>query len=189
MAYFSTFSKRICQRLGFVKSLRWVNKLAIKSPSNTQFFQLPSEEQLDFFNGKPLAAVNDSLMIGADKTISCLFLGNSITYHSVIEEEPAEGKRGLTATSVEKDYVHILLKTISEEKHVNIKFSIVNIAQFERTFTTHGFEIGVLDLVENKHPDFLFVQIGENVAKEDIKDTALYENEYRKLLALFPNSK
>ena len=46
-----------------------------------------------------------------------------------------------------------------------------------------------LDLAENKRPDYLFVQIGENVAKTDIKDTKKYEEEYMKLLALFPNSK
>ena len=152
-------------------------------------YKSPSEEYLANFNNEPLEAVNDSLMIGADSTITCLFLGNSLTYHAVIDEEPAEGKRGLTATSIEKDYVHVLLKTISEEHNVNIKYSILNIAQFERTFTKHSFEMGKLALAENKQPDYLFVQIGENVAKDDIIDTKKYEDEYTKLLAFFPNSK
>ena len=149
----------------------------------------PSAEALALFNDKPLEAVNDSLMIGADSTITCLFLGNSLTYHDVIDEEPAEGKRGLTATSIEKDYVHVLLKTISEEHNVNIKYSILNIAQFERTFSKHSFEMGKLALAENKQPDYLFVQIGENVVKDDLIDAKKYEDEYTKLLALFPNSK
>lgn len=152
-------------------------------------YESPSEKALANFNDKPLEAVNDSLVIGSDSTITCLFLGNSLTYHAVIDEEPAEGKRGLTATSVDKDYVHVLLKTISEEHHVNIKYSILNIAQFERTFTKYSFEMGKLALAENKQPDYLFVQIGENVAKDDIIDTKKYEDEYTKLLALFPNSK
>ena len=149
----------------------------------------PTEKALANFNNEPLEAVNDSLMIGVDSTITCLFLGNSLTYHPVIDEEPAEGKRGLTSTSVEKDYVHVLLKTISENKQVNIRYSIVNIAQFERTFTKHSFSIDKLKLAENQQPDYLFVQIGENVAEDDIKDSKKYENEYTKLLALFPNSK
>lgn len=149
----------------------------------------PSAEALAQFNDKPLEAVNDSLMVGADSTITCLFLGNSLTYHAVIDEEPAEGKRGLTATSIEKDYVHVLLKTISEEHNVNIKYSILNIAQFERTFTKHSFKMSKLSLAENKQPDYLFVQIGENVVKDDIIDAQKYEDEYIKLLALFPNSK
>ena len=117
-------------------------------------YESPSEKALSNFNKKPLEAVNDSLIIGADSTITCLFLGNSLTYHAVIDEEPAEGKRGLTATSVDKDYVHVLLKTISEEHHVNIKYSILNIAQFERTFTKYSFEMGKLALAENKEPDY-----------------------------------
>ena len=40
-----------------------------------------------------------------------------------------------------------------------------------------------LQLATNKQPDFLFVQIGENVAKEDIVNPEKYEAEYVKLLS------
>ena len=164
-------------------------KIIEKGQKVLGMYKSPSEEYLANFNNEPLEAVNDSLMIGADSTITCLFLGNSLTYCGVAEEEPDKTKRGLTSTSVEKDYVHVLLKTISEEHKVNIKYSILNIAQFERTFTKFSFEMGKLALAENQQPDYLFVQIGENVAKDDIIDTKKYEDEYTKLLALFPNSK
>ena len=78
---------------------------------------------------------------------------------------------------------------IANNSKVNVKYSILNISQFERTFTKYSFEMDKLALAENKQPDFLFVQIGENVAKEDIMDPHKYEEEYTKLLALFPNSK
>lgn len=87
-------------------------------------FETPTEKALAKFNNDPLEAVNDSLMIGADSTITCLFLGNSLTYTGVPEEEADKEKRGLTSTSKEKDYVHILLRMISERKKVNIKFSL-----------------------------------------------------------------
>lgn len=164
-------------------------KIIEKGQKVLGMYKSPSEEYLANFNNEPLEAVNDSLMIGADSTITCLFLGNSLTYCGVAEEEPDKTKRGLTSTSVEKDYVHVLLKTISEKHKVNIKYSILNIAQFERTFTKFSFEMGKLALAENQQPDYLFVQIGENVAKDDIIDTKKYEDEYTKLLALFPNSK
>lgn len=164
-------------------------KIIEKVGSYMGLYESPTESALKGFNTEPLEAVNDSLMIGSDSTITCLFLGNSLTYHAVINEEPAEGKRGLTSTSVDKDYVHVLLKTISEEHNVNIKYSILNIAEFERTFTKYSFEMGKLALAENKQPDYLFVQIGENVAEEDILDSKKYEMEYVKLLSLFPNSK
>lgn len=170
-------------------AIHYRGKIMEKALELLGIYESPSEKALSNFNKKPLEAVNDSLIIGADSTITCLFLGNSLTYHAVIDEEPAEGKRGLTATSVDKDYVHVLLKTISEEHHVNIKYSILNIAQFERTITKYSFEMGKLALAENKEPDYLFVQIGENVAKDDILDPKKYEEEYIKLLSLFPNSK
>lgn len=152
-------------------------------------YETPTEMALANFNNEPLEAVNDSLMIKADSTITCLFLGNSLTYTGVPEEEPDKEKRGLTSTCKGKDYVHVLLKMISEQKNVNIKYSLLNIAQFERTFTQHSFEMNKLSLAENKQPDFLFVQIGENVAKDDIVDSGRFEEEYVKLLSLFPNSK
>ena len=152
-------------------------------------YDSPKESALKAFNNEPLEAVNDSLMVGSDSTITCMFLGNSLTYHSVIDEEPAEGKRGLTSTSVDKDYVHILLKIIAEKNSVNIKYSVLNIAQFERTFTEHSFSMEKILLAENKQPDYLFVQIGENVAKEDIANSEKFEKEYCSLLSLFPNSK
>ena len=164
-------------------------KIIEKTKKVMGMYKSPSEEYLANFNNEPLEAVNDSIIIGTDSTITCLFLGNSLTYCGVAEEEPDKTKRGLTSTSLENDYVHVLLKTISEEHKVNIKYSILNIAQFERTFTKYSFEMGKLALAEKIQPDYLFVQIGENVAKDDIVDTKKYEDEYTKLLALFPNSK
>ena len=164
-------------------------RISEKIQKSIGIYDSPTQKDLANFNNEPLEAVNDSIMIGADSTITCLFLGNSLTYHAVIEEEPALGKRGLTATSVEKDYVHVLLKMISEKKKVNVKFSILNIAQFERTFTKHSFSMDKLALAENKQPDVLFVQIGENVVQDDIANPTKYEKEYVKLLSLFPHSK
>ena len=164
-------------------------KIMEKAQKVLGLYKSPSEEDLAHFNNEPLEAVNDSLMVGSDSTITCLFLGNSLTYCGVAEEEPDKTKRGLTSTSVDKDYVHVLIKMIAEEHHVNIRYSILNIAQFERTFTKHSFEMGKLALAENKQPDYLFVQIGENVDKDDLIDAKKYEDEYTKLLALFPNSK
>ena len=165
------------------------DKVIEKVESLLGMYQSPREKELAQFNNEPLEAVNDSLMIGSDSTITCLFLGNSLTYTGVPEEEPNKEKRGMTSTDKENDYVHVLLKMIAENKRVNVKYSILNIAQFERTFTKHSFSMDKLKLAECICPDFLFVQIGENVAKEDIENADKYKKEYGNLLSLFPNSK
>jgi hypothetical protein len=82
----------------------------------------------------------------------------------------------LTSTKKENDYVHRLVRRIAETDSISVKFSIVNIAEFERTFIQHGFEISKLSNVQYKDPDYLIVQIGENVGKADIKgNPAKYE--------------
>lgn len=149
----------------------------------------PIEKVLATFNLEPLEAVNDSLMIGADACISCLFLGNSLTLHDVPDEELDKEKRGLTATKKENDYVHRLVSMIALQKNTNVKYSIVNISRFERTFKEHSFDMEELAFVKYKNPDFLFVQIGENVRVEDLADPGKFETECNKLLSLFPHSK
>lgn len=150
----------------------------------------PTEEALSKFNNEPLQVLNDSLMInGADSTVTILFLGNSLTYTGVPDEEQNKTKRGLTSTEPSKDYVHQLVSHISEGNRVNVKYSVTNIAEFERTFTAHPFSMNKLKNALCKKPTFLIVQIGENVSEEDIKNPAKFENEYQSLLKLFPNSK
>lgn len=172
----------------FGGAIRYRELIINKIDKLTGRYESPTEQALATFNNNPLGAVNDSLMIGADSTITCLFLGNSLTLCDTAEEEPDKEPRGLTSTSKDKDYVHVLLKTISDNKRVNIKYSILNIAQFERTFSEHSFTMEKLKLAENQQPDYLFVQIGENVGEFDY-DATKYEVEYVKLLSLFPNSK
>ena len=123
-------------------------------------------------------------------TRKILFLGNSITRHGVIEAfQPCMEVRGMMATTPDKDYVHQLVTMIAENKHINVKYTIANIAAFERTFTTHPFSMRRLDNADVKQPDILIVQIGENVSEEDINDPKKFEDEYVKLLSNFPNAK
>lgn len=150
----------------------------------------PSEQELKQFNNVPLEAVNDSLMIGSDSTISILFLGNSLTYTGVPKEELDKEKRGLTSTHKEKDYVHRLIKMIAVRQQVNIRYSMLNICDFERTFVQNGFPKDRLCDVTNITPNFLVLQMGENVAIDDIKtNPEKYKAECINLLSLFPNAK
>jgi len=151
---------------------------------------MPSENVLKTFNNDPLEAVNDSLIVGTSDTVTLLFLGNSLTYTGIPEEEPDKTKRGLSSTKKENDYVHRLVKMIAEVKSVNVKYSILNIASFERTFTQYSFDKSKLSDIQQKNPDYLIVQIGENVSKKDlIGNIEKYEAELESLINQFPNSK
>lgn len=118
-----------------------------------------------------------------------LFLGNSLAYCSVPEEELDKEMRGLTSTSKDKDYVHQLVERIAKNDSVNVDFSIVNISAFERGFLQRPLSMNHLANVKNKKPDYLIVQIGENVSMNDLADPSKYEEEYVRLLAMFPDAK
>jgi hypothetical protein len=151
----------------------------------------PSEKALAQFNKSKLTPQNDSVMVNnADSTIKILFLGNSIALHPMVEDFlPCKEVRGMMATTPDSDYVHRLSKMIAYNHHVNVKFSVANIADFERNFNSEAPTLNMIEGAKIINPDILVVQIGENVSEDDIKDPHKFEEMYIRLLSLFPNSK
>ncbi len=150
---------------------------------------VPSEQMLATFNKEPLEASNEYRDVGSDSTVKILFLGNSLTYTDVPEEEPNKMKRGLVSSSKEKDYVHQLVNMIAYDDSVNVDYSIINIADFERTFREQSFTKDIIANAKNQSPDWLIVQAGENVAQDDIKDDARFVEEFTRLMSMFPTSR
>jgi hypothetical protein len=105
-----------------------------------------------------------------------LILGNSITYAPA---NPAEGWNcscGMAASSVDKDYVHLLearLKALNKSTTVDV----VNIGEFEGNFDTYDFN--KLQSYRDAKPDIIIIRIGEAVLTTD---DALFESKYLELL-------
>ncbi len=78
---------------------------------------------------------------------------------------------------------------IAEGDSINVDYSIVNIADFERGFLQKSFTREKLSLVKNLNPDWLIVQVGENVSKVDLYEPKKFEEELDKLMSLFPDSR
>lgn len=126
----------------------------------------PSETTLAQFNKRNLTPQNDSVMVNADSTIKILFLGNSIALHPMVEDFlPCKKVRGMMATTPDSDYVHRLSKMIAYNNHVNVKFSVANIADFERNFNDDAPTLNMIEGAKIINPDILVVQIGENVSE------------------------
>lgn len=140
----------------------------------------PTEKTLSQFNKSKLKPQNDSVMVNnADSTIKILFLGNSISLHPLVEDFlPCKQVRGMMATTPDSDYVHRLSKMIAYNYHVNVKFSVANIADFERNFNDEAPTLNMIEGAEIKKPDILIVQIGENVSEDEIKDPHNFEEKY-----------
>lgn len=123
-------------------------------------------------------------------TVEFLFLGNSLTYCGVPDEEPDKTRRGLTSTKIENDYVHKLVSMYANKHEVNVKYSCVNIADFERGFKNSVFSKDKLKNIHVKNPDIVVFQIGENVSYEDISGYGeLFFKRYCELVECFKNSK
>lgn len=146
----------------------------------------PSDTQLLNFNNSAHPVKTASLSVGADSTISVLFLGNSLTLTDVPVELTDKTLRGMTATTPEKDYVHRLVRMVARQKDVNVSYATLNIANFERSFARYDISFDSLFRdVPTRKPDFLIVQIGENVRSGDILDPSRFKTEYLRLISYF----
>lgn len=137
--------------------------------------QKPSDASLLAFNNEKFEVLNDSLIVaGCDSSVSILFLGNSLTYCGVADEDPDKTKRGLTYTTIDKDYVHRLVQMISERDSASVRYSVTNIAEFERQFHLRPFpwDDKLSDAMVQR-PDILIVQMGENASTDAITEVAL----------------
>lgn len=150
----------------------------------------PSESVLAIFNSNPLPAYDGVYDAGVDSTISIVFLGNSITYHSVWEENGDQRPRGMAATTLEQDYVHQLIDLIATSYHVNVKYSITNIANLERGYASYDFNMdSCFQMLGTTEPDILILQMGENVSWGDVEENAdKFKKLYSKIYEYYPNS-
>lgn len=148
----------------------------------------PTQDVLSKFNNKPLSVFQDSIITGSTRTLSFMFLGNSITRHGITDFWDHEC--GMAASVEEKDYVHQLVAMVAKEKQVNVKYSVCNIAEFERSFASSNFDWNIiLSQSDIKTPDYVIVQIGENMAEKDIEiHERILRSKYIELLNNFANS-
>lgn len=136
-----------------------------------------------------------------------LYVGNSITLHGgspffiVNGQNP---KRGMAATSPDKDYVRLM-----SAKHRELNGGVDNrtLASWnlggqldeatgpfwEGNSTKNGVDLGRFDPVTAWKPDLVYIRLGENVADEEITNQSLYQNRLKelidKLIAQSPGAK
>ena len=76
------------------------------------------------------------------------------------------------------------MNRLAKDNGMDINYSILNIADFERTFTTRPFDYSQIEKLDTKNPDYLIVQIGENVTGNDIANYGeKFEEQYIELLS------
>lgn len=96
--------------------------------------------------------------------IKVLYVGNSITKHAPSPKLNWANDCGMAASSVEKDYVHLVQSKI-KKIHPNAAFSILQVANYEREFYDRKPEDYYMAAKEFK-PDLIIMFFGANVDKE-----------------------
>lgn len=102
-----------------------------------------------------------------------LFVGNSITLHERKPEIGWNNNWGMAASAEEKDYVHVLLKTL-QERYGDISYAIVNVGEWERNYWDENV-LQKFNHAKDFQADTVIIRFGENVNLEALDSHPLVE--------------
>jgi len=115
-----------------------------------------------------------------------LIVGNSIVEHDPAPSIGWTGNWGMAASVRDSDFVHILTRKIQAVNN-NCLVKFVNIAEFERNYTTYN--LNKLKIFRAFKPDMIIIKISENV-NDSTSNENNFLGSYKKLLQyLDPNGK
>lgn len=123
---------------------------------------------------------------GADG-IKILFVGNSITRHSPKPEVGWFNNCGMAASSIEKDYVHLLMDKIRTFDK-SASFQIAQVSGYENTFLNQPNDLSKWQMSADYKADIIIMFFGANVPKTydtDQNPAITFEEAYEKLRNFF----
>lgn len=169
--------------VGYIKRAVIKNKISYLFKSET-----------DIENSKLLAMNNvfnplfvDTCNNKSGDTFKILVIGNSISRHGMAKDIGWNHINGMAATSIEKDYVHLLFKDIENKFPQNrICLRISSFATFERDLCK--IETRKIDSLVLYQPDLIVFQLGENVCIQNKADGLKFEEKYIELINYFRKS-
>lgn len=94
-----------------------------------------------------------------------LFLGNSITYHEAKKELGWDCNFGMAASSLEKDYVHLVYANLKDKLEKDITAFVNNISFYEWDYLNESHKEKIADIAKSFKPDLIILNIGENIKK------------------------
>ena len=120
--------------------------------------------------------------------VRVLFIGNSITLHAPAPKIGWTNYWGMAASAAEKDYVHLVTRSLEARLGKKAHVRVVNLADFERGY--RAFNFARLDDYVRFSPQYLIVALGENVGGfKDRGEEIAYRERFKQLLSLFMDGK
>jgi len=166
--------------IGYTKRIGIKNKISNLLISKT----IVEDSQLQAMNNVFIPSYIDTCNNKTGKSYKILVIGNSLSIHAIANDIGWNHFSGMAATSMEKDYVHLLFKKIENKlPNRNLNLRISQFANYERNLTILNPKI--LDSLINYQPDLIIFQLGENVRIQSHKDESLFEQKYIELINIF----
>ena len=103
-----------------------------------------------------------------------LIYGNSIALHRPKPDIGWTNCWGMAASSIEKDFAHIVVAGLETKLGKNADFRIRNLAVLERNFTTNIATVAEIAADAKWAPDYVVIAIGENVPAIDASNASVY---------------
>lgn len=139
----------------------------------------PTDHELSKLNSSPVLLAAGRYGNGSLKrAVKIQFLGNSISLHGISAQIDWTDAFGMAASSKTNDYVHVLVRMLSEETGSPIEWQVANIADFERG--PQSFDWRRLESTLSFDPDIAIFQIGENVPSTLVN--TVFQNGYSELI-------
>ncbi len=107
--------------------------------------------------------------------LNVLFVGNSITRHSVCESIGWHRDCGMAASSPEKDYVHLVVHALEEQINAPVSFCIAQVADWEREYYNDAILDAQYAAARAFEADIVIIRAGENTG---FPDEHLIEHNY-----------
>ena len=115
-----------------------------------------------------------------------MFVGNSMTLHGVLDSIGWHRECGMAASSIENDYVHVLMNKIGE-KSENSQFCICQVSEWERLYKNGESTFDLYENARNFDADIIVMRFVENCPSADFEPET-FKTQMDKLLCYLNKS-
>jgi hypothetical protein len=159
--------------VGYVKRNQITEKLYKLFPAKT------SQVQLEAMNHTFVPQFTDFYAGSGEKAFNFLIIGNSLSSHEPQADIGWNYAAGMAATSIEKDYAHLILYKLKERlPNYKINMRIAQFAAFERN--PNSLDLQKIDSLVSFMPKIVIFQLSENLTVK--KDGKIFQEKYIELI-------
>ena len=138
---------------------------------------------------EPSSQNQSEIKIGKLRINKLLILGNSVALHGPAPQIGWTGNWGMAASSLDKDFAHVLHSQVCKVTQGKPKLQVLNLADFERKQTDFDFDQGLKESLAFD-ADMIIVAVGANAPALETEEAKLrYRTAFEQLLSRLQSKK